>query len=74
MKYRLENNRIAYIIILASILFILFHLLIGTRSIKSIKSSNRVKKIKKIMINMDISKKEAEAIYYENHPEELNPE
>lgn len=70
----LEENKIAFIIILVSSMFIIFHIMTGTKSVSQKNVINRSKIIKQLMIDEDISKKDAEKIYYENNPQELQTE
>lgn len=70
----LQENKIAFFIMLISSMFIIFHILTGTKSVSQNNVINRNKMIKQLMIDEDISKKDAEKIYYENNPQELQTE
>lgn len=67
----IAENKIAIVIILVSVMFTLFHVLTGTKSTGQMEIIKRNREIKKIMIEEDVSKKEAEEIYYYDHPQEL---
>lgn len=57
-SYNIKNNKIAILIILVSLMFLLFHLLTGTLSKKQTK-------IEKLMFEDNMSKRKAEERYYE---------
>lgn len=72
-KINLKNNKLAILLIVSSLMFLMYHLLTGTKSLNKSKELEKKIEIKKIMSQEDVNSSEAETIYYENHPNE-NPE
>ncbi|MFC0343746.1 hypothetical protein [Epilithonimonas hispanica] len=69
-KFELENHKIAVLIIVSSLMFLIYNLLTGTLSKSKTKELQKKIEIKKIMSEDEVNSVEAETIYYENHPNE----
>lgn len=73
-NYNIKDNKISILLITVSIMFMSYHLLTGTLSNKQRKALNKRNEVQQMMFEDDISKKDAEESYYEEHPEEYENE